>query len=614
MMKKVLSFILAVCMLASLACILPVSATEDDGWTYINFNEMLKFSGTTANNAGAGTWETTERTAQYTTTATTYNAGLYDINVNNKLADAKEYLISVDMKFSKAYATTTSGATALVFGINGATETVTPWNTGSGASCFCAMFQRSNATPMRIFNIAASKSTTVELNTKVSNDLTAELISLADTWINVTIHVRANDTMIVYLNGVAQKGSYENKYTGGNIGLVTHTIVKDDPVSFKDLKYKAVSSVEEPSDNTVASAYWNNVDISGMTETALTNTSWTYSNDKVLTGSATNVANNVNMLSTSPLLDYGTAYTIEVQARFKEAYASGKSVGFGLVWGSATNASTSAWGTNNRYCAMVHRTDATYGASVFGGGNFGGAVKRAEITRKLTDAEKETTDWFTIRVTITEGGLLTFYLNGEQVGNTQKTVNNGGYLGLIAYDAKSGVDFRNLRYTEGIVDENKVDYVGTSVRIDEFSGIRVKSAISAELTSATIAEDGFTVVEYGTLVAKAENYKTAAMTVGATGVQKAIAYNATTDTYFERTETETVYTIVLHNIANSKQEYAFRAYYVVEYEDGTTETFYQTYNGSYNLVKSLYGVAEQIAADPNATADELAYANSILGN
>jgi hypothetical protein len=52
---------------------------------------------------------------------------------------------------------------------------------------------------------------------------------------------------------------------------------------------------------------------------------------------------------------------------------------------------------------------------------------------------------------------------------------------------------------------------------------------------------------------------------------------------------------------------------VVEYANGTTETFYQTYNGSFNLVKSLYSVAEQIAADANATEAEKTYANNILG-
>jgi hypothetical protein len=187
------------------------------------------------------------------------------------------------------------------------------------------------------------------------------------------------------------------------------------------------------------------------------------------------------------------------------------------------------------------------------------------------------------------------------------------YGQTVAVDAVAVYDGNgSVVYSEDFKSESS--YVGTSVRIDEFSGIRVKSVISAELTSATIAEDGFKVVEYGTLVAKAENYKNAPMTVGAADVQKAIAYNATTDTYFERNENETIYTIVLHNISNSALEYAFRAYYVVEYENGTTETFYQTYNGSYNLVKSLKGVAQQIAADPNATEAELNYANSILGN
>ena len=225
----------------------------------------------------------------------------------------------------------------------------------------------------------------------------------------------------------------------------------------------------------------------------------------------------------------------------------------------------------------------------------------------------------TFKVVVAKTGTVSFYMNGNLVTtltSAEATLSNFSivvpYGQSVAVDEVAVYDVNgNTVYFEDFKDASS--YVGTSVRIDEFSGIRVKSAISAELTSATIAKDGFKVVEYGTLVAKAENYKTAAMTVGATGVQKAIAYNATTDTYFERNENETIYTIVLHNIANANTEYAFRAYYVVEYADGTTETFYQTYNGSYNLVKSLYSVAEQIAADPNATEAEINYANTILG-
>ena len=226
----------------------------------------------------------------------------------------------------------------------------------------------------------------------------------------------------------------------------------------------------------------------------------------------------------------------------------------------------------------------------------------------------------TFKVVVSSQGTVSFYMNGilvATVNSVETALSNFSIVvpngQTIAVDEVAVYDgSNNVVYSEDFKED--ASYVGTSVRIDEYSGIRVKSSISTNLTNATIEQDGFKVVEYGTLVAKAENYKTTAMTVGATGVQKAIAYNATTDTYFERNEDETIYTVVLHNIADKNQEYAFRAYYVVEYANGTTETFYQTYNGSYNLVKSLYGVAEQIKADSNATADELAYANTILGN
>ena len=225
----------------------------------------------------------------------------------------------------------------------------------------------------------------------------------------------------------------------------------------------------------------------------------------------------------------------------------------------------------------------------------------------------------TFKVVVSGQGTVSFYMNDALVvtvnsaetalSNFSIVVPNGQTLAVDEVAVYNGDN--QVVYSEDFKED--ASYVGTSVRIDEFSGIRVKSSISAALTNATIEKDGFKVVEYGTLVALADGYKTTAMKIGAEGVQKAIAYNATTDTYFERTETETVYTVVLHNIADVKQEYAFRGYYVVEYANGTIETFYQTYNGSFNLVKSLYSVAEQIAADANATEAEKTYANNILG-
>lgn len=625
MMKKILSIVLIICMLASLAFMFSINTAATDEWTFVNFSTAKKFAGNNVDNSAGGTWSFSNDGCMATLTPSStvaYNVGLYD--TEHTLEKGKEYVISVDMKFSKSYyssGTTVDGtaslSNALIFGINGVSDTVTPWNANSGASCYAAMFSRSNtkanANILRVFQIAKTKGQ-VETNTKMGTDAMEAAKSSTD-WINVQIHVTKNGTFHVYFNGTYVSGSVEKAYwNGGHIGVVTHTARSTDPVSFQNLKFKEITN-KVSSDNNIASAYWNDVDMSALTSTYISGT-WTY-NEGVLTATAA-PSNNVNM--TSVRLDAGKAYTIEMEARFDEAYknASTDSKGIGLVFDSATNVSKNAWGTNDRYCAMVDRSATTaIGASVFGGGvgaKYITSTRRYDIGRALTADEKATTDWLKLRVTMDERGSVTFYLNGEQVGQTLDAKNNGGYLGVIAYNATSKVHFRNLRYTEGIVDENKVDYIGTSVRIDEFSGIRVKSAISAELTSATVAEDGFKVVEYGTLVAKADNYKTTAMTVGAAGVQKAIAYNATTDTYFERNENETVYTIVLHNISNINQEYAFRAYYVVEYADGTTETFYQTYNGSYNLVKSLSGVATQIKADPNATEDELAYANKILGN
>ncbi len=197
---------------------------------------------------------------------------------------------------------------------------------------------------------------------------------------------------------------------------------------------------------------------------------------------------------------------------------------------------------------------------------------------------------------------VTYYINGyfvQTLSSAEDALSNFSVLvpsaQTVAVDSVAVYDGDGIPvYEEDFVRD--FDYIGTAIRFGTESGIRVKTSISASLTSATIDDDGFEVIEYGTLVAKASDVTDAGMTVDAAKVKKAVAFNkaADIDTYFERNEKETVYTVALHDISDASAEYAFRAYYVVKLEGGSEKTFYLTYNGEEHLTKTLSEVAQQI--------------------
>ncbi len=200
---------------------------------------------------------------------------------------------------------------------------------------------------------------------------------------------------------------------------------------------------------------------------------------------------------------------------------------------------------------------------------------------------------------------VTYYINNIEVQtltSAEDALSNFSVMvpqaKTVAVDSVAVYDGNGAAvYTEDFVRD--FEYIGTAIRFETPNGIRVKTSISADLTGATVADDGFEVVEYGTLVAKASDVTDTAMTVGAEKVKKAVAFDkaAGIDTYFERDAQKTVYTVALHGIADADAAYAFRAYYVVKLADETTKTFYLTYNGEANLTKTLRGVAQQIKND-----------------
>lgn len=102
-MKKVLSFILTVCMLASLVCMFSINTAATDEWTFVNLSAAKKFAGNNVDNSAGGTWSFSDDGCMATLTPSStvaYNVGLYD--TEHTLEKGKEYVISVDMKFSKA--------------------------------------------------------------------------------------------------------------------------------------------------------------------------------------------------------------------------------------------------------------------------------------------------------------------------------------------------------------------------------------------------------------------------------------------------------------------------------------------------------------------------------
>ena len=240
--------------------------------------------------------------------------------------------------------------------------------------------------------------------------------------------------------------------------------------------------------------------------------------------------------------------------------------------------------------------------------------------RAFTTDELASTEWYAIRITITEDGFMTLYLNGEKIGESFGGF-FGGKVAMLTYGVATKVSFKNLCYTEGVVsaETGDFDYIGTSIRYGDQSGIRQKSFISAELTSATVENDGFKVVEYGTLVKKVSGKYVSSLTYGADGVGIAKAYSESEsiDTYFERTNDGTTYTIALYNITDASALYAFRAYYIIgDAEGNQTVCYFNSYGNTNQNVKSLKEVATQIknaAEYETLDTDRKAYIDSLVG-
>jgi hypothetical protein len=211
-----------------------------------------------------------------------------------------------------------------------------------------------------------------------------------------------------------------------------------------------------------AGTVFKQIDLSSLTFTNAGTDTWKYSSDTDGSLILSQTASSNTIAISNIALDVGKAYTIEVKARFNEPYTNGStdSRGAGLIFGAQ---SKNPWETGGRcYCAMIDRGNATRTMRVFVKG-YTSTVEAA--TAKPADAATLAyTDWHTLRVTISEKGLVTFYFDGNIMGTSsdESLIYEGGLIGLVAYSVKTKVDFKDFCYTEGITTDEAVFSSGSA--------------------------------------------------------------------------------------------------------------------------------------------------------
>lgn len=170
------------------------------------------------------------------------------------------------------------------------------------------------------------------------------------------------------------------------------------------------------------------------------------------------------------------------------------------------------------------------------------------------------------------------------------------------------------------------DYHGFSIRIEDPNGLRAMYSLSKDVIDATVAQDGYKLVEYGMILAQRESYDASEGLAGAelllatdnsernnTGKVTIWQNGAQTGNIYKQTESRNVYTAVLINIknANLDKAYAFRAYCIIENGAGERSVIYSDSNE-----KSIYDVAKLALADEGngLTAEQEAYLQTNIIN
>lgn len=659
--KKVISFALLVCMMASLACYYPVGATGttetnvSDCWTYIDLaTDYNLFQKTTAASKVPYTYTvstedgTGDQMVTLGATANTSDGGMY---TNTTLEAGKDYMISVKMKFADiivADDTDKTFAASLMFGVTPSTvvDTGSPWDTGNGGKTYAAVLRRAKASSgkavvswdLRVMAIGMTK-------IEVAKTVPSSFRTADPEWVEVSVYVTQSGEIYQFFNGVCYGYHETTEYNGGRLGLHTWNHMKNSPVYFKDLKYKEITNVaiDEVSYEKVDD--FDFVANVAASKQASSTAKWKLASEKSEDGSnifmfdqddvnTTGVTGLSMAVSKNVTLKPGTAYTVEAQVKFAEAFDASaadkdRSQGFGIVIGNIDPSADSPFTNSKSMVAWIQRRDAkaylttqTIDRSTY-------TNTWTSTTGALTSDQIASIDWLTIRLTVTADGIWTLYLDGEQVGESSTSLYNEVIYGsdslklaLVNYGIGTQVYFKDVWCVEGsaTAELDNFNYVGTSIRYatDGTQGIRVKTFLSSDITNATIAEDGYKVVEYGTLVALADSDYTTTLTKGATGVACAVAYSEKdgVDKYFERTEDGTIYTVALYNIEDATQHYAFRAYYVIEDAEGNqTVCYLNAYSNANQNIKSLADVAQMIKDSveyDTLSTDKKDYIDSIL--
>ncbi len=188
-------------------------------------------------------------------------------------------------------------------------------------------------------------------------------------------------------------------------------------------------------------------------------------------------------------LEPNKAYTAEVKVRFIEPWdSSTASKAAALLFGVDGD---NPWVKPGKgYCAMIDRGRAGEHKRIFAK-NYSGSNITAMTKTEADDAFVASTEWHTIRVTITETNLITLYVDGVLCGQSsdETGIYNGGRLGVLANTVKTRVEFKDLCYTDCVTEDPAVF---------ETAAIQRKLTIHYKHEDGTAAaEDSVTMINQG---------------------------------------------------------------------------------------------------------------------
>ena len=201
------------------------------------------------------------------------------------------------------------------------------------------------------------------------------------------------------------------------------------------------------------------------------------------------------------------------------------------------------------------------------------------------------------------------YLAGMTFKTASGTAMTDGKVGMFTTSAIPtdiyGKDYPAISFTNtsiALADAKAASdftYLGVSMRASD-SALRARAAITGELRGYTVADNGYAVFEYGTLLSKGA---TELLTLGGSKVSKAVAFKGTTDVYFLE-DGKYTFAAALTDIPASGYDTAvkFRHYITLVDEYGEAYTAYADLSavtnfknaGTGNIEVTLRGLANYI--------------------